>query len=140
MSDTQWENFSRKELTCRCGCGEMEMDDDFMGKIQSLRTRYGKPMRVTSGYRCSDHDASVSSSRTPGSGPHTTGQAIDFVVPLKDRPLIIALAIDFNILGWTQRDHGDNLQHGGLGLGRNFIHLDDLFEAEDRCRPSGWPA
>ena len=32
-----------------------EMDEDTMWRLQDLREAYGKPMRITSGYRCPDH-------------------------------------------------------------------------------------
>ena len=74
-------NFSVAEMACKCDkCGHRaDMTDEFMEKIQLLRDKLGVPLKVTSGFRCPDHNAEVSAtaSRT---GPHTTGQAVDFAV------------------------------------------------------------
>ncbi len=75
MSDTPWPHFSRKELECHCGCGQMEMDHELLDRLESLRTAFGKPMRVTSGFRCPTYNAQISG--TGFTGPHTTGMAVD---------------------------------------------------------------
>ena len=47
--------FSREELQCRCGqfCDyACPMDSEFMKRLDDLREHFGKPLKVTSGYRC----------------------------------------------------------------------------------------
>jgi len=42
-------NFSVSEMSCRCGCGLYEMDEEFMRLLQILRDEMQGPLRVTSG-------------------------------------------------------------------------------------------
>lgn len=119
MTASPWQYFTMEELTCRCGCGRMEMDHDFMPKVVILRRELGFPFPVTSGYRCPIHNSNVSS--TGETGPHTTGRAIDIGVSYGKAKLLLETAIKsdmFTGLGVNQK-----------GSGR-FIHLDDIPERE----------
>lgn len=80
------QNFKLREFACKgdkhtCGgCGAVSISPGFaelVARLQALRTKVGKPVNVTSGYRCAKHDAAVGSSSSPGRGPHTTGTAAD---------------------------------------------------------------
>lgn len=97
-----------------------------MKELDDLRHRYGKPLVVSSGYRCPDHNVKVSS--TGRTGPHTTGHAADLLVDRGDafRLLKIALAMRFTGIGFQQK-----------GVGR-FIHLDDLPNLIGQPRPTIW--
>ncbi len=70
--------FSEEELTCNCGCGRQEMDDDFMQVMDSIRENLGYPLIVTSAYRCPEYNNRVST--TGYNGPHTTGKALDIAI------------------------------------------------------------
>lgn len=122
MSDTPWDHFWRHELECRCGCGQMNMDDSFMLKLVDVREAYGSPMIITSGYRCPEHDDTFGGHRV-----HTTGHAVDVAISRTEAfNLLVAVMrppVEFRGLGFKQ--------HGG---GR-FIHLDDL---EESPRPNLW--
>ena len=48
-------NFSRAEMSCRCGCGLDQMDEKFMRMLQQLLKELG-PLPVTSGVRCEKHN------------------------------------------------------------------------------------
>jgi zinc D-Ala-D-Ala carboxypeptidase len=52
----KYENFSRSEIACRCGCGTLRISKLLMDRIQIMRTLYGKPMHPTSGCRCPNHN------------------------------------------------------------------------------------
>ena len=69
------QHFALAEFECRCGCGRAEMNATFLAQLDTLRSIYGKPLTVTSGYRCPSYNAKVSS--TGMTGPHTTGKAAD---------------------------------------------------------------
>lgn len=121
------EFFQKKEFDCRCGCGRNEMDPDFLKKLDDLRRRLGFPLVVTSGYRCPDHNESVST--TGRDGPHTTGRAVDFgIMGYKAKRLLTQASLG----GWMT----------GLGVNqkgphnKRFIHLDDL--ESERTRPNVW--
>ncbi len=79
-------NFKLREFACKgdkhtCGgCGAVSISPGFaelVARLQMLRSQVGKPVNVTSGYRCAKHDAKVGTSANPGRGPHTTGTAAD---------------------------------------------------------------
>jgi uncharacterized protein YcbK (DUF882 family) len=76
-------NFELAEFECKCGCGAVRVSSDLydlVGRLQAVRNAIGRPVRVTSGYRCAKHDAAVGTSSNPGAGPHTLGIAADIVV------------------------------------------------------------
>ena len=55
MADMITPNFSRAEMSCRCGCGLDHMDEKFMKMLQQLRNQLG-PLPVASGVRCEKHN------------------------------------------------------------------------------------
>jgi zinc D-Ala-D-Ala carboxypeptidase len=102
-------NFTNTELSCHCGCGVNLMSVPFVGLLQKIRDNYGKPMIVTSAYRCKAYNDSI-----PGAAPeswHCKGLAVDIACqsPL-DRYRLIKLAIDFGITG--------------IGVSSKFLHFD----------------
>jgi zinc D-Ala-D-Ala carboxypeptidase len=118
--------FKLEEFACRCGCGQNNMDPEFLERVDLLRGELGFPLIVSSGFRCRNHNQNVSNTGTEG--PHTTGQAADFLV-VGDRALeliIAALRLGFTGIGVSQK-----------GPSR-FIHLDDLPALLDRPRPWLW--
>jgi len=127
VTASPWQYFSLEELSCPC-CGRMEMEAGFMSKVVTLRRNIGLPFIVSSGFRCPDHNASVSS--TGLSGPHTTGRALDILCQGYLYLKILAGALTFDFTGIGARQHGEHA--------RRFVHLDDLPEADGRPRPWGW--
>lgn len=116
MTPTKWGYFSVEELTCRCGCGKMLMDNDFMLWLVAVRDCFGMVMPVTSGYRCPAHNAAVSS--TGDSGPHTTGKAVDVLIARGRATQLVRLALEMGVRGIGVKQHGPD-------AGR-IIHLDML--------------
>ena len=126
MTDWRWHNFTADEMRCRCGCGRADMSPLFMDVLQTIRMQYGKPMRVSSGYRCPSHNAKVSSTG-PG-GPHTTGKAVDILVSGKDAHTLLQLCMahmDVTGIGVSQKGAHDS----------RFIHIDTI---EEGLRPWLW--
>lgn len=117
--------FRPDEFDCK-HCGQNRMDDQFLIEIDELRHRYGKPLVITSGYRCPDHNAAVSS--TGRTGPHTTGRAADIGVDRKNALAVLRIAME---MGFT----GIGVQQKG---GARFIHLDNLPDAAGQPRPTIW--
>jgi zinc D-Ala-D-Ala carboxypeptidase len=120
----QWNlypNFSSKEFDCS-HCGKNEMQADFMSRLQALRMKYGKPMRVTSGYRCPQHPIEAKKAKP---GAHASGCACDIGVEGADAHRLLRLALE---LGFT----GIGVQQKGTG---RFLHLDTL---EGATRPTIW--
>lgn len=117
--------FKPAEFACRC-CGVSKMDPVFLEEVDELRHRFGRPLVISSGYRCPRHNVQVSS--TGRTGPHTTGRAADLLI---DRApalevLRIALALRFTGIGVSQK-----------GAAR-FIHVDNLPNAPGQPRPTIW--
>jgi len=65
--------FSKQELACPC-CGKVDMDLDFMLALNKLRESYGKPLYVSSGYRCKKHNTKIKGHHNSA---HMQGKAID---------------------------------------------------------------
>ena len=51
-------NFTRKDFKCPCGCSRQMVDSELVEKLQAIRDKLGKAIKVTSGYRCITHNAS----------------------------------------------------------------------------------
>lgn len=115
--------FREIEFSCR-HCGRNDMRPAFMDTLLSLRQIYGKPMIVTSGYRCPVHNAEVST--TGAEGPHTTGLAGDFQVSGADAHELVGLAVNFNFTGLGINQKGEH--------SKRFIHLDLIQVGESRPR------
>ena len=115
-------NFSADEFNCS-HCGKNEMKSEFMGKLQVLRMRYDKPMKITSGYRCPDHPIEAKKDKP---GAHASGLACDVAVNGQQAYELMkhALALGFKGIGVSQKSNGPR-----------FIHLDTLEEAP---RPNVW--
>lgn len=122
-----YEYFKQYEFLCPC-CGEEYMQHEFLKLLDAVRHKYGRMVRVNSGYRCPDHNATVSS--TGRTGPHTTGCAADLGVSGSDAYYILTLAAQnggFTGIGVNQRGN-----HAS-----RFIHLDSL-PTSDPLRPWVW--
>ena len=116
-----WENFNPEELSCS-HCGELKIHEDIMDLLQEARGVLG-PLSITSGYRCSEHNAAVS--KTGPSGPHTTGKAVDISVRDSQHRKVL---IDYFAPEVT-----------GLGIAKSFIHIDLLYEEDGfEMRPNSW--
>lgn len=118
-------NFKKEEFDCRVS-GENDMQTAFMDKLQALRSEYGKPMRITSGYRHPKKHPIENAKETPG--VHAYGRAADIAVSGSDAHLLLSLA----------------LKHGFTGIGvsqkgkSRFIHLDDMPQNTGFHRPTIW--
>ena len=121
MDWNKYPNFSAKEFDCT-HCGKNEMRADFMERLQALRNAYGKPMRITSGFRCAEHPIEAKKAK-PGS--HASGCACDIGIDGPDAHQLLSIALQ---LGFT----GIGVQQKGSG---RFIHLDTLTSG---VRPTVW--
>lgn len=113
-------NFSDSELKCSC-CGRVNTTQrfrEFMAKVQLLRDRYGKPLKVSSGYRCEKHPIEAKKKKA---GMHSIA-AIDLGVSRGEawRVLKLAFEMGFTGIGVNQKGNG------------RFIHLDT------RANPTVW--
>jgi len=117
----RYPNFKASEFACR-HCGKTEMDADFMHRLQTLRTRYSKPMTITSGYRCPDHPIEKAK---PTPGAHSSGKAADVGVQGAEAHRLLALAMELGFTGIGVQQKGD----------KRFLHLDTM---TGENRPTVW--
>jgi zinc D-Ala-D-Ala carboxypeptidase len=117
----KYPNFKSSEFACK-HCGKVEMQPVFMDKLQQLRNAYGKPMIITSGYRCSDHPVE---SKKGAPGVHTMGVAADVAVSGTDAYKLLSLAFAHGFTGIGVNQKG----------GSRFLHLDTWQESP---RPNVW--
>lgn len=103
------------------------MDEDFMAMLDQLRELYGKPLQVTSGFRCVDHTIEKVKKKL---GAHTTGNAVDLGVHGEDAYAIIKLAQEIGFTGIGVAQKGN--------IATRFIHLDNLTKADEFPRPWIW--
>lgn len=111
---TDWSlypNFSKVEFDCQ-ETGENEMKAEFLEKLQALRFRYNKPMRITSGYRSPSHSIER---KKAAQGTHAKGIACDIACNGSEAYEIARLAflLGFNGIGVSQKVNG-----------ARFVHLD----------------
>lgn len=74
-------NFNSYEFRCglgrSCACSTILIDDKLVEYVQKIRDHFGKPITITSAYRCPSYNRSIGS----GTGSyHTKGMAADIVV------------------------------------------------------------
>jgi len=69
-------NFNLQEFACK-HCGVVKLDAGLVKKLQELRDSIGKPITITSGYRCEFHNRNVGGVEN---SQHLLGKAADLVV------------------------------------------------------------
>ena len=109
-------NFSVNEMTCKCGCGAHEMDEEFMRMLQTLRDEMQGPLKVSSGFRCEDHNQMVST--TGRNVQQTLARATDILIS-GERAMVLfekARQIGFSGIGLSQKGNHSS----------RFLHLETL--------------
>jgi zinc D-Ala-D-Ala carboxypeptidase len=122
-----WPHFRAAELVCR-HCQTHHMQAEFMERLEGLRAAFGRPLVLSSAYRCGVYNTRVSS--TGLQGPHTTGRACDIRISGPAAYELLALAVDLGFTGIGVQQKGP---HGG-----RFLHLDDLAVSGQAPRPAVW--
>jgi zinc D-Ala-D-Ala carboxypeptidase len=69
-------NFTKAEFDCK-ETGENKMDSEFMEKLQAIRSEFGVPIRITSGYRSPLHTIEK---KKASPGAHSSGRAADISI------------------------------------------------------------
>ena len=118
----RWPNFSPDELRCK-HTGALQMEAEFLDRLQRLRRAIGKPLRVTSGYRHPTHPVEA---RKKAPGTHSKGCAVDIGCDgrLAHEILKEAFAAGFTGIGVSQKSGG-----------ARFVHVDSW---EEGSRPNAW--
>lgn len=103
----RWPNFTPRELACQ-GSGALQVDEAALDKLQEVRQRIGKPLRINSAYRSAAHNKAVGGSPT---SQHLHGRAFDVALSAGvTREALTRLA---KAAGFT-----------GIGQYDSFVHVD----------------
>jgi len=101
--------FKPEEFMCRCGCGQIIIDDKLIEKLDKAREAAGVSFTITSGYRCEKHNANVGGVKDSA---HIKGMATDIACP-DSRTMFLIVSACLN--------HFDRL---GINFSKKFIHVD----------------
>jgi len=82
------EHFKLKEFECPC-CKTVRLYPALLEKLEHLRNARGKPVVITSGYRCEKHNSEVGG--VPRSR-HIEGKAVDVKAPPDEQETFRTLA------------------------------------------------
>jgi zinc D-Ala-D-Ala carboxypeptidase len=102
-------HFNTEEFACNCGCGKLIVDEDFVWRLEKARQTANIPFRITSGYRCTQHNEVVGG---VDSSAHVKGKAVDLAVEGSHERYQILSALIY--AGQFHR----------IGIGESFIHVD----------------
>ena len=105
-------HFARREFACACGCGFDTIDAATLEILESVREHFGRPVIVTSGARCREHNASVGGA---SNSQHLVGRAADIKVQ-DHSPVAVADFIE------------ENYPHASIGRYLTFTHVDTRTE------------
>ena len=119
MDWSKYPNFLPDEFACK-HTGLHRMQPEFMAVLQAIRSEYGKPMKITSGYRHPTHP--VEARKGHANGEHTTGNCADVACDnSQDRFEFVRIALKHGI---TRIGIASNFLHFGIGgnsLPKNVI-------------------
>ena len=117
-------HFNRRELACRCGCGQIAVNQILISALEELRRLAGGPVIVTSGYRCPKHNALMGGAKN---SLHVQGKAADVQIPGLTVKEMYELACQV-----------EGFKKGGLGVyPEGFIHVDVRDEPGRWARVNG---
>lgn len=104
------EYFTDSELACPC-CNALDLHHVFLNKLYTLRLLLNSPLRISSAYRCTNHNTKVGGSPT---SLHKRGEAADILTDtVETRYDIVKFATQ---LGFTEIIIHHNFVHVGWNL------------------------
>lgn len=120
------------EFGCRC-CGQLPFDFDAIKPIEpyrelfaafsAIRTAWGAPIHINSGYRCELRNSAIGGARL---SPHLFGLALDLAVGSPEQLLAlknIAVTVWPRLrIGWKKY----------LNAGQNLVHIDTAYLVHPR--------
>lgn len=100
-------NFQIKEFACHDGSDEIRIDEELVEKLQIIRSYFGVPVSINSGYRSPEHNAFVGGVKNSN---HVLGKAADIVVK--------------GVSPKTVAEFAKKIGFRGVGLYKDFTHVD----------------
>jgi len=116
--------FKDSEFECP-HCKKIEMNQEFLQRLDSIRGYLRFPFIISSGYRCQEYNKSIGAKPTSG---HVLGRAVDIAIIGEDAYEIITYAKSYGFTGIGTSQKGRH----------RFIHLDDLNGSIEQPRPWLW--
>jgi uncharacterized protein YcbK (DUF882 family) len=116
--DNFWINnwFKTKEFECKCTnkeCIEQKIAVELITRLTVIREYTKSPMRITSGFRCSEHQQAIRNSGVSTvvakKSTHEKGDAAD---------ISVSSLTSLNLLPIAEK------QFKSIGIANNFIHVD----------------
>lgn len=108
------EHFRASEFTCKCGsCRKQKISKRLVAVLEYIRTTLGKPVHITSGYRCPLHNTNVGG---VSNSQHVKGTAADTVVS-GFSPSTVSNHARIGLQKY-------NNSNGGIGTYSSFTHID----------------
>ncbi len=107
-------NFTEKEHSCKCGCGEVSRMR-LIKKLQRVRDGIDIPLILNSSVRCDEHNDRVGGT---SNSYHLKGLAVDICTLGMDEETITAL-----------REIAFDVGFRGIGVYDTFLHIDLREEA-----------
>jgi len=103
-------NFRAREFDCHGAgcCSQTKVDEKLVEYLQKIRDHFGKPVNITSGYRCKAHNEMVSGAASKSK--HMDGMAADIVIDGVN-PLEVA-------------KYAESIGVKGIGHYDDFVHID----------------
>ena len=107
-------HFNSDEFRCKCGCNKVKVDKFLLIRLEKMRIILRRPIRISSGYRCPEHNAKIGSPNSL----HMEGKAVD--ISIKN-----ALHL------WQALNAAYQCNFQGIGVNKHFLHLD--LRLANRC-------
>lgn len=106
--------FTEAEFRCK-HTGLCYMEEDFLDRLLQLRIAYGRPMKVTSGYRHPTHPEEAKKGHS--NGEHTKGCSADIGLSNPEVYIVASLAMQrgFTRIGVSQKSGSARFLHLGIG-------------------------
>lgn len=119
MNWNDYPNFSKEEFDCS-HTGHNKMRPEFMETLQMIRTTFGKPLIISSGYRDPSHPVEAVKDKP---GEHTYGLAADIKISGADVADFLTIAYGYGIRRFGIKQSGP---HNGrfVHIGMGNVYLD----------------
>ena len=103
------EHFTVREFACSDGSDEIRIDPNLVKYLEKIRAHFGKPVRITSGYRSPAYNAKVGGVKN---SYHMKGMAADIVID--------------GVKSKEVAQYAETIGCGGIGWyeASNFTHID----------------
>jgi zinc D-Ala-D-Ala carboxypeptidase len=106
------QHFSKTEFNCQCGnCTLQKVDEELLEALEKVRFEYGKPISISSGFRCHEHQVELGKmfETAKGVSQHELGRAVDIIVDDNTSKILLPILEKY---------------FEAIGIAKNFIHVD----------------